>query len=110
MRLKKFIAVAAALAGVAALPALAATSRNNQHVGVTQVDVRPCFFFQLQGVSEADPVNPGSIWFALPTSNPNYQILASTLLSAKLTNQPINVQTDGSTSCGYATAATLGLN
>ena len=106
MRLKKFIAVAAALAGLAALPALAGTSRNNQHVGITQVDVRPCFFFQLQG----DPVNPGSVWFALPTSNPNYQTLASILLSAKLTNQSINVQTDGSTSCGYATASVLGLD
>lgn len=110
MRFKQLIAFAATLAGVAALPASAGTNRGNQHVAVTQIDVRPCLFFQLQGVSEADPVVPSAPWFAISTSNPNYQTLASKLLSAKLSNQPLNVQTDGSTSCGYATAAVLGLN
>lgn len=110
MRLKQAILFAVALAGVAAGPASATTYRTNQYIAVTLVDTRPCLFFYLQGAGEADPVVPGAPWFAVPTSNPNYQTMASTVLSAKLSHQPLQVQTDGSTSCGFATASVVGLN
>jgi len=41
-------------------PVEAATSRANQTVAATQIDTRSCFFFNLSGVSEADPVVAGA--------------------------------------------------
>ncbi|MEG3126133.1 hypothetical protein [Sphingomonas sp. GB1N7] len=110
MRLAKNFVAAVALAGIGVAPASANTYRSNQHVNWTQIDSRPCLFFNLRGVSEADPVLPGEEWFAVPTSNPNYTTFASIILSAKLSNQPVSISTDGTISCGYATAVAISLN
>ena len=88
----------------------AATSRANQTVAATQIDTRSCFFFNLSGVSEAGPVVAGATWFSLPISDPNYQVKVATILSAKLAGKTISVITDGSVSCGYATAIEIGFS
>jgi len=74
----------------------------------TQVDGRNCFFFLLNGVTEADPAVPKGPWFAIPTSAANYQVMVATVLSAKLSNSTLHVLTDGTTSCGWATATMIG--
>lgn len=90
--------------------AKAQSHRDGQLIGVTQTDARPCTFFMLQGVTEADPTTPGQPWFAIPASNPNYQVMVSVLLAAKTAHAPISVYTDGTISCGYATASMLGMD
>lgn len=59
--LKPILKVAALVATIATAtaPAVASTSRVNQAVADIQVDFRPCLFFNLSGVSEADPAVPG---------------------------------------------------
>lgn len=87
---------------------LSAVERSKATVQETLVDSRPCFFFILNGVSEADPAIPNGPWFAIPTSASNYQVMAATVMSAKLSGSSLHVLTDGTKSCGWATASTVG--
>jgi hypothetical protein len=106
--MKKTIYLAAALIA-ATSPALAAY-HTNQLIGRIQMpDSRPCVFFFLQGVSVADPVNPGDMWFTLPKSDPAYYEKMTTLVNAKLAGKTINVVTDGTISCGKANVLTVEL-
>ena len=109
--LRLALAVAALLGGslVGTSPA-SATTWNNQIIGVLTIDTRPCLFFQLTGVAQADPVVPNSPEFAVPTTAANYQTMVSMLLSAKLSGKPLLVVTDGTVSCGYATVVGLGFD
>jgi hypothetical protein len=66
-------------------------------------DGRGCFFFTLEGVSEADPVLPGSYWFAVPITYQGYKELVSLLYLDKATGTTINVVTSGKTACGFST-------
>lgn len=108
MRLRLF-APLCALAALLSGPSQAAFYSGKQ-VGEVHVDNRPCIFFQLKGVGEADPVTPAIPWFALPTGDANYQTYVSLILSAKISGQPVFVSTDGTTSCGHATITIAGLN
>jgi hypothetical protein len=63
-----------------------------------------CFYFILDGVAEADPVVPGNPWFAIPRSQFGSKDAYAMLLGAKLSGQPVTVNTDGTLSCGRATA------
>jgi hypothetical protein len=106
--MRKTLYLAAVFTAVAT-PAMAAY-HTNQLIGRIQMpDTRPCVFFFLQGVSVADPINPGDMWFTLPKSDPAYYEKMSTLVNAKLAGKTINVVTDGSVSCGKATALTVEL-
>ena len=64
-----------------------------------------CFYFTLDGVTEADPVVPGAIWFAIPRSQPGSKDAYAMLLAAKLSGQLLRIHTNGTVSCGYATAS-----
>jgi hypothetical protein len=52
-----------------------------------------CFYFTLEGVSEADPVVPGSPWFAVPRTQFGAKDGYAMLLSAKLSGQSVVVTT-----------------
>jgi YD repeat-containing protein len=65
----------------------------------------PCFVFSLNGVSQADPVVPGSPNFSVPRSNPAYQEMYAAILSAGLSGKSIYVVTTGTISCGFAEVA-----
>jgi len=67
-------------------------------------DSRPCLFFTITGVSQADPVTPSSNWFAIRQSQNGYKETFTLLLAAKLTGQPVTVSTTGAvvTECGHA--------
>ena len=62
---------------------------------------RPCTLFQLNGVSQADPVSPGNPWFAIPNTAPEYKEMIAALLLAKAADRPVIVITTGtySTTC-----------
>jgi hypothetical protein len=64
-----------------------------------------CFYFTLEGVTEADPVVPGAIWFAIPRTQNGSKDAYAMLLAAKLSGAPLRVHTNGTVSCGYATAS-----
>lgn len=87
-----------------------AASYSGRQIVVTQADSRPCVFFQLSGVIEADPVLAGNPWFALPKSNPSFSEMYAELLSAKISGKGVSAYTDGTTSCGYATASLIQLD
>jgi len=62
-----------------------------------------CYFFTLDGVSEADPVRPGIPWFAVDrNAHLGAKELYATLLAARLSRAPITVYTSGAVACGYA--------
>src|SRR5689334_10571203 len=65
-------------------------------------DTRECTFFQLSGVTEADPVVPGNPWFAVPKTHLGYKEIFVVLLTARSNGRTITVQTDGTTACGHA--------
>jgi hypothetical protein len=86
------------LIGSLAVAASAATAADfvNKTVGnIRGPDGRPCTFFTLEGVSEADPGTPGTPWFALRQASPGYEENLAILISAKLTGRPIQVTTAG---------------
>src|SRR5688572_24218299 len=53
-------------------------------------DTRPCIFFRLSGVPEADPATPGQSWFAVPKSHSGYKEIVATLMIARSTQAPIH--------------------
>ncbi|MCG8506344.1 MAG: hypothetical protein MI755_17200 [Sphingomonadales bacterium] len=63
---------------------------------------RLCSFFQLEGVSEADPAVPGNAWSALPQDHPGYDELVAMIISAKAGGRKIDVFTDGNIACDIA--------
>ncbi|MCW2404413.1 hypothetical protein M2336_001042 [Sphingobium sp. B1D7B] len=81
---------------------------TGKYISQIQFDERACAFFLLDGVPNSDPVVTGD-WFALPKSATNYQEMVSILLSAKLSRQTVDVGTDGTTSCGWATVKQINL-
>ena len=83
-----------------------------------QVDVvrpggdRPCTLFTLAGVSQADPVLPGSNWFTIPPTTPGYKEMVATLLLAKATGRNVDVATTGTvpSECGHPGVSVLVLH
>lgn len=72
-------------------------------VQIANPDDRPCIFFRLSGVAEADPVLPGQPWFAVPKTHGGYKEIVATLMIARSTQDPIyQVLTSGAVACGYA--------
>lgn len=60
---------------------------------------RPCTLFTLVGVSVVDAsIAPGSPWFVIEHTAPEYNQMVATLLAAKATGKPIQVQTTGAVS------------
>lgn len=64
-------------------------------------DTRGCYFFQLEGVSQAGPEVPGNAWFAFDYERESAQTAFSILLAAKSSGSTVKVNTNGNTMCGY---------
>lgn len=106
MRFRDVLRIAL-LGGLISLPTIAfGASWSGKSVGHLQASAAEadCFFFTLEGVTEADAVRPGSPWFAVSRSQYGARDAYAMLLVAKLTGQPINISTNGTLSCGFATA------
>jgi hypothetical protein len=91
-------------------------SEANEYLGATVSEVsgytnfHPCVLFLLTGVTQADPVVPNNGWFAISASAAGAQSAFATLLAAKLSGTAVHVLTDGTTSCGFATASWVSSN
>jgi hypothetical protein len=106
----------ALVAIVAVLVTLAAARSDaviyeNKMIGTIQPFIAGdnCFYFTLQGVTEADPVKPGSPWFAISRSDTGAKDAMATLLSAKYQGIAIRVFSNGTLTCGYASASVVQL-
>ena len=70
-----------------------------------------CLWFQLNGVAQADPINPNSPWFAIPRTQNGYNELYALLLAAKLGGLTLQLATTGAAAggnCGrYAGVASI---
>lgn len=64
-------------------------------------DERPCYFFTLKNVSEADPTIAKSPWFAIAKSHKGYKEVVSTIITAFALKKQVTVGTTGTgaTSC-----------
>ena len=70
-------------------------------------DDADCFYFQLNGVSEADPVKPGDAWFAVSRTQYGAKDAYAMLLAAKISGKTVNVSTRGTLTCNYAGIAEI---
>ena len=87
-----------------------AVSHINKDIEVIQSpDSRPCVFFKLVGVSEADPVKSGNAWFSIPLSHVGIDQFYSMLLTAKTASNKIDVITTGTLECGHASVQSIQL-
>lgn len=98
---KTLVALAATMTLTAPANAVDHTAKRvlDLHVDAT----RPCAFFRLEGVAEADPVTPGSMWFAVPRAHAGYTELFAMLLTAKAANLPVTIKTNGTSSTACST-------
>lgn len=88
--------------GVSCFSWAQATHYDKPVLIVHSPDTRDCVFFQLSGVTVADPVTPGVPWFALPKTHLGYKEIVSMLLMARVTGKTITVATSGGLACGHA--------
>lgn len=56
-------------------------------------DNRPCLFFQLEGVGEADPVKLNGPWVAVPVTHYGYDTIVAIMQSAHMGELPVSVST-----------------
>jgi hypothetical protein len=68
---------------------------TGQVQGLATPDSRPCVFFSIAGVTQADPVRPGSPWVVVRQSQNGFKELYALLLAAKHTGAPVTVTTNG---------------
>lgn len=78
----------------------------NQQWTATVLQLQPpvnnedCVFFTLTGVSEADPSDPGSPWFAMPRTQTGFSEVYAALLAAKIAGATVMVSTTGNPAGG----------
>lgn len=95
------LAFAALITGTASTAAV--QMYHGKRVFEIHVDTtRPCVLFRLDGITDADPANPGSPWFAVLRTHGAYDELFAMLLSAKVSNRNISIWTDGITTAADA--------
>jgi hypothetical protein len=88
-----------------------AVQHHDKTVSLLETDaVNSCFFFQLSGVLEANPIVPNGIWFAVDKNGTNAKEMYAILLSARLTGNALTrVLTNGEVVCGQAKVVTIDL-
>jgi hypothetical protein len=108
--------LAALVLALALLPSFEAAAVDHQASTVSFIRPggdRLCTLFQLAGISQADPVVPGSAWFSInmdPASTnptPLAKEMFASLLVAKVAGRTVRVSTNGGVACGQPTVSTL---
>ena len=85
------------------VPNTLAVSHTNKTIEILlSPDSRPCLFFKLVGVAEADPINPDNAWFAVPVEQVGTDTTISMLISASVAGKNVSVTTTGQLQCGLA--------
>lgn len=63
-----------------------------------------CFFFKITNATNIVPQGAGD-WFAVSKSDPDFKEIYAMVISAKLTDRELRVQTSSNLACGYAEAS-----
>lgn len=81
-----------------------ATDHVNATVGQLESTLQStnCFYFTLIGVTEADPLVPGSPWFAMLGTNDSGKSAYATLLAAKVSGGKVRITSSGQLVCGFS--------
>jgi hypothetical protein len=67
-----------------------------------------CFYFTLEGVTEADPAKPNNAWFAVLRTQNGAKEMYATFLAAKLSGSTLSqVNGSGTLVCGYSQATVV---
>lgn len=70
----------------------------------------PCIFFQLTGVTEANPVVPSGVWFGIDKNQGNAKEMHALLLSARISGTSLTrVLTSGDVVCGVSKVIAIDL-
>jgi len=89
------------LASMFSAYSLAATDHSDKKVAIIHSgDTRDCYFFKLEGVTEADPVASNNDWFAVPFDKPSAKNVIGILMAAKASNTAVTAKTTGQLACG----------
>ncbi len=86
-----------------------ATTHRSTVATVHSPDNRPCAFFRLDGVNQADPITPNVPWFSVPTSHPGFDMIVTLLITAKITGRTVIVRTTSTSQCGHVTVHNMEL-
>lgn len=112
-QMKRFIALATvAISCIAWIPSAnaALAEHFNKTISLLEVADSPCIFFQLTGVTEANPSAPSSAWFAIDKNQGNAKEMYALLLAVKMAgNSVTRVLTTGEIVCGQAKVGTIDL-
>ena len=84
-----------------------ATGHHGKRVGYLQPAeiTTDCFYFTLEGVTQADPAKPNDPWFAVLRTQSGAKEMYATLLAAKLSGSTLTqVNASGTIVCGYPQA------
>jgi hypothetical protein len=82
----------------------------NKTISLLEVSDSPCIFFQLTDVTQANPVVPNGVWFAIDKNQGNAKEMYALLLSVKMSGSSLaRVLTSGEVVCGQAKVLTIDL-
>lgn len=72
--------------------------------------VNSCIFFRLVDVTQANPVVPNDVYFAIDMTKANAKEMYASILAARLSGNPVyRVLTNGEVACGKAKVLTIDL-
>jgi hypothetical protein len=83
------------------LSALAPQAMPSTHSSKLVTAIQPpnidadCLYFQLAGVTQADAIAPNSPWFAIPRAQNGFKEMYALLLTARVSQIAISVNTTG---------------
>lgn len=110
---KQILAATLAISYVAGMSSANASlaEHYDKTVSLLEVDaVSSCIFFQLTGVTEANPVVANGVWFAIDKNQSNAKEMYAILLSVKMAGSSVRrVLTNGDVACGQARVLTIDL-
>jgi hypothetical protein len=97
-----------AIAALVCSNAAVAAAHYSKTVSQLEMAISDCYFFQLTGVGESDPVTPNSPWFAILVTQSNAKEMLTLLIAARTAGMPLQrVMTNGQTVCGHAQVSTI---
>jgi hypothetical protein len=107
---KSFLSVTAICALLQASSAFSMASHYSKSVSMIEVAAGSCYFFQLEGVTQADPLSPNVPWFAIPIGQLNAKEMYAVLMTVRVTGGTLQrVLTGDDTACGAPRVITIDL-
>jgi hypothetical protein len=87
-------------AGVA--PIAGAVTYNGATIAIIQSPTPSanCLYFQLTGVTQADPIAPSNAWFAIPATQNGFNQVVAMLISLRIASGTLQVTTTGALAGG----------